>query len=62
MNTVDLKQWPRFRKESLKLSSDLSLMVKDVDEVMKLSISDDDKTSKVSNIVSKYLPEDEGEL
>lgn len=57
MATVDLKQWPQFRKESLKLSADLELMVKEIDAVMSLGISDSAKALETSSIVDSYLPE-----
>jgi hypothetical protein len=55
--TVDLKQWPQFRKDSLTLSKNLSNMIRDIDEVISSNISDEEKTLETSRLVEVYLPE-----
>ena len=56
MSTIDLKEWPEFRKGSLKLSKDLQTAVSKMDVVMASDISDTDKSAKAEVILNTYLP------
>ena len=57
MSTIDLKEWPEFRKDSLALANNLTECVSVLDGVMASDISEADKEAKVAELLNKYIPQ-----
>lgn len=57
MDTIDLNNWPTFKKEAHQLRADLLTLVDEADKVVgNASLSDESKRSQVFSLMGKYLP------
>jgi hypothetical protein len=57
MQTIDLNEWPQFRKDSVELANNLTTLVSVLDGVMDSDISEADKEAKTSELLETYLPQ-----